>query len=183
MAAGQLPLRHHRRWRRPLQTRYVCGFLGCEARPFNPLLGGLPPLMCIQCAASASSDLLDRLIEMTLAEEPAQRPGAECIRLRLSELMFVEVVRRYIEMLPSEQTRWLAGLRHRAVGRAVPLSTRIRRVVGRLKNSRAKSASRDPCLPPASCVSSAVRRCNISRDGACNWLHDRSPIRRPKSRR
>ena len=39
----------------------------------------------------------------------------------LSELMFVEVVRRYLEMLPQEETGWLAGLRDPIVGRAVAL--------------------------------------------------------------
>jgi AraC-like DNA-binding protein len=122
MAAGQLPFVVTEGGDGPLLTRYVCGFLGCEARPFNPLLGALPPLMRIRRAAGAPIDLLDRLIELTLAEVPAQRrPGAECIRLRLSELMFVEVVRRYLEMLPQEQTGWLVGLRDPAVGRAVAL--------------------------------------------------------------
>ncbi len=105
----------------PALTRYVCGFLGCDSRPFNPLLGALPRLMRIPRVGGAPGDLLDRLIELTLAEAPAQRPGAECVRLRLSELMFVEVVRRYLETLPPEQTGWLAGLRDPAVGRAVAL--------------------------------------------------------------
>ena len=99
MAAGQLPFVVTEGGGGPLVTRYVCGFLGCEARPFNPLLGALPPLIRIRRAAGAPVDLLDRLIELTLAEVSARRPGAECIRLRLSELMFVEVVRRYIESL------------------------------------------------------------------------------------
>ena len=163
--------------------RYVCGFLGCEARPFNPLLGALPPLMRIRRAAGAASDLLDRLIDLTLTEVPADRPGAECIRLRLSELMFVEVVRGYLEMLPQEQTGWLAGLRDAAVGRAVALVHEIRRVTGQLKNSRAKPASRGRCLRPASCNSSGVHRCNISRDGACNWPHACSLMGMPRSRR
>jgi transcriptional regulator GlxA family with amidase domain len=77
--------------------------------------------MRIRRATRAPSDLLDRLIELTLAEAPARRPGAECVHLRLSELMFVEVVRRYLEGLPPEQTGWLAGLRDPAVGRAVAL--------------------------------------------------------------
>ncbi|RWP26950.1 AraC family transcriptional regulator [Mesorhizobium sp.] len=121
MAAGQLPFVVNEGGGGHLLTRYVCGFLGCDARPFNPLLGALPPLIRIRRAAGAPSDLLDRLIELTLAEVSVQRPGAECIRLRLSELMFVEVVRRYIEALPPEQTGWLAGLRDPAVGRAVAL--------------------------------------------------------------
>lgn len=121
MAAGRLPFVVTEGGDGPLRNRYICGFLGCEARPFNPLLGALPPLMHIRRAAGAPSDFLDRLIELTLAEVSAERPGTECIRLRLSELMFVEVVRRYIETLPPEQTGWLAGLRDFAVGRAVAL--------------------------------------------------------------
>ena len=63
MAAGQLPFVVTEGGDGPLLTRYVCGFLGCEARPFNPLLGALPPLIHIRRAEGARSDLLDRLIE------------------------------------------------------------------------------------------------------------------------
>jgi AraC-like DNA-binding protein len=38
---------------------------------------------------------------------------------RLSELMFVDVVRRYLETLPPGRTGWLAGLREPFVGRAL----------------------------------------------------------------
>jgi AraC-like DNA-binding protein len=37
----------------------------------------------------------------------------------LSELMFVDVVRRYLETLPEDRSGWLAGLRDPFVGRAV----------------------------------------------------------------
>jgi AraC-like DNA-binding protein len=39
----------------------------------------------------------------------------------MSELMFVEAVRRYLESLPPEQTGWLAGLRDPQIGRALAL--------------------------------------------------------------
>ena len=38
---------------------------------------------------------------------------------RLSELMFVDVIRRYLETLPADRTGWLAGLREPFVGRAL----------------------------------------------------------------
>ena len=38
---------------------------------------------------------------------------------RLSELMFVETIRQYLETLPSTETGWLAGLRDPAVGQAL----------------------------------------------------------------
>ena len=48
-------------------------------------------------------------------------PGGEGVLARLSELMFIEVVRRYIESLPPEQAGWLAGLRDPFVGKALSL--------------------------------------------------------------
>lgn len=121
MAAGQLPFVVSEGGGGPHVTRYVCGFLGCEARPFNPLLGALPPLIHTRGGIGASGGPLGRLIELTLAEVSANRPGSECVRLRLSELMFVEVVRGYLETLPPEHTGWLAAQRDPAVGRAVAL--------------------------------------------------------------
>jgi AraC-like DNA-binding protein len=77
--------------------------------------------MRIARVSHPADDLLDRLIDMTLAEPATPRAGAECIRLRLSELMFVEVIRRYLETLPPDQSGWLAALRDPAVGRAIAL--------------------------------------------------------------
>jgi AraC-like DNA-binding protein len=121
MAAGQLPATVTEGGGGQPLTRYVCGFLGCDAKPFNPLLGALPRLMRLRRGTNDVSTLLDSVIDLTLGEASGERAGAECVRLRLSELMFVEVIRRYLEMLPPEQTGWLAGLRDPAVGRAIAL--------------------------------------------------------------
>jgi AraC-like DNA-binding protein len=40
---------------------------------------------------------------------------------RMAELMFIEVLRRYLETLDSERTGWLAGLRDPVVGAALTL--------------------------------------------------------------
>ena len=99
----------------------VCGFLGCDMRPFNPLFSTLPPFLHLRAAFGPGDDPLTRLIELTIAESREHRPGGECIRVRLSELMFVEVVRRYLATLPDGQTGWLAALRDPMVGRALTL--------------------------------------------------------------
>jgi AraC-like DNA-binding protein len=97
---------------------FVCGFLGCDARPFNPLLTALPRVLRVH---DESGGPLDSLVRFALAESKAARVGGEGVLGRLSELMFVEVIRRYLEALPAERADWLAGLRDPYVGRALAL--------------------------------------------------------------
>jgi AraC-like DNA-binding protein len=98
------------------QARFVCGFLGCDARPFNPLLTALPRVMHVSDDANGT---LAAYMRFALAESKAPRIGGESVLGRLSELMFLHVVRRYLEGLPAEKTDWLAGLRDQPVGRAL----------------------------------------------------------------
>lgn len=121
MAAGELPFTVTEGGSGAERLHLMCGFLGCDARPFNPLLQTLPRMLHVRAACASDHDLLSRLIELTIAESRADRPGGECIRLRLSELLFVEVVRRHLAALPAEQTGWLAGLKDPAIGRALSL--------------------------------------------------------------
>ena len=99
----------------------ICGFLGCDLRPFNPLLATLPRVLHLPGAARTQDDRLSRLMELTLSEAREDNPGAESVRLRLSELMFVEVIRRHVAALPPEQAGWLAGVRDEFIGRALGL--------------------------------------------------------------
>jgi AraC-like DNA-binding protein len=102
------------------RTRFVCGYLGCDARPFNPLLAALPSLMCVRKPVDGSGWITD-LFRLALAEGSSERAGSETILAKLSELMFVEVIRRHIESLPDESRGWLSGLRDPHVGEALRL--------------------------------------------------------------
>jgi AraC-like DNA-binding protein len=99
----------------------VCGFLGCDAYPFNPLLDALPRMLCAREMSADSGSSLGHLARLALVEATDKRAGGEGVLACLSELMFIEVIRRYLESLPPEQTGWLAGLRDRFVGRALSL--------------------------------------------------------------
>jgi transcriptional regulator GlxA family with amidase domain len=48
-------------------------------------------------------------------------PGGYAVLERLSEMMFVDAARRYLDSLPADATGWLAGLRDRFVGKALNL--------------------------------------------------------------
>jgi AraC-like DNA-binding protein len=100
---------------------YVCGFLGCDMRPFNPVLSALPRLLRVKWSRNDERDLLGRLIDLTLTDAALPRLGGESIRLRLSELIFVEVIRLCLESLPAHETGWLAGLRDPAISKVLTL--------------------------------------------------------------
>ena len=102
------------------RSTIVCGFLGCDARPFNPLLSALPRVLHMP-GATGHSAWISQFIRMAVDESNLKRPGGEAVLERLSEMMFVDVVRRYLDRLPAGQTGWLAGLRDRFVGRALGL--------------------------------------------------------------
>ncbi|HEY8104960.1 MAG TPA: AraC family transcriptional regulator [Gemmatimonadales bacterium] len=99
-------------------TSFVCGFLGLDRRPFNPLLSALPRRMHMRGMSNA---WLGGFARQLTEESRLGRAGADLVLTRLAELMFMEVLRRYLEDLPSGQTGWLAGLRDDVVGRALTL--------------------------------------------------------------
>ena len=101
------------------ETILVCGFLGCDLRPFNPLISGLPHMLHLR--ADGSADWIARFVTHAVAESACKRPGGEAMLARMSEMMFVDAIRRFAATLPGESTGWLAGLRDRFVGRALAL--------------------------------------------------------------
>lgn len=101
------------------RTHYICGFVGCDARPFNPLLASLPDLMCVR--KPATGGWVTDLFRHALVEGSTKRPGGETILAKISELMFAEVLRRHIESLPEDTRGWLSGLRDPHVGEALRL--------------------------------------------------------------
>ncbi|HET6372672.1 MAG TPA: AraC family transcriptional regulator [Candidatus Polarisedimenticolia bacterium] len=103
------------------RSTIVCGFLGLDARPFNPLLAALPRVLHISGAKLGPDSWVASFLRAAVVESNQRRPGGEAVLERMSEMLFVEVLRRYVDTLPSEQTGWLAGMRDPAVGRVLAL--------------------------------------------------------------
>ncbi|MCK0507685.1 AraC family transcriptional regulator [Aromatoleum anaerobium] len=122
-----MPVAYHRGVREPgaaapvadADTILVCGFLGCDLRPFNPLVAALPHLLHLPAARAGGA--IARVIDQAAQESTQRRPGADAVLERLAEMMFVDTARRYLDGLPEDATGWLAGLRDRYVGRALAL--------------------------------------------------------------
>jgi AraC-like DNA-binding protein len=102
------------------QSRILCCFLGCDETPFNPLLASLPRMLHLDGSRDeAKAEWLGTLLSIATSESIRTRAGGQNVLARLSELVFVEAIRRYLETLPSGQNGWLAGLRDPMVGRAL----------------------------------------------------------------
>ena len=97
----------------------VCGFLGCDLRPFNPLIGALPRILHLPNSRTGS--WIAHAIDQAVLESNERRPGGEAVLERLSEMMFIDAARRHLESLPEDSVGWLAGLRERHVGKALAL--------------------------------------------------------------
>jgi AraC-like DNA-binding protein len=99
----------------------VCGYLACDAQPFNPLLDNLPRVIKTGDLQHQDEGWLGQFLRFALMEAADKRAGGESVLAKLSELMFIEVVRRHLESLPPKQAGWLAGLRDPFVGKALSL--------------------------------------------------------------
>jgi AraC-like DNA-binding protein len=118
MAAGRLPPTVIEGGGGQQKAQFICGFLGCDLRPFNPILAALPRVFRVR-AASRPADGLAHLIAFTLQELHAHRSGGLVVRLRMAELLFLDILRRYLEELPSDEAGWLAGLRDPLIARVL----------------------------------------------------------------
>lgn len=100
-------------------TVILCGFIACDLRPFNPLIDALPRLLHLP--AGGMGAWVAPMLEQAASETDLRRPGGNALLQRVSEMVFVDGARRYLDSLPAEAQGWLGALRDRQVGRAIGL--------------------------------------------------------------
>ena len=102
------------------RCRFVCGFLGCDTRPFNPLLEALPRIVRAP-VSEASWRWVTRLLDAAVEATGHGGAGREAMLAKLAELMFVDALRGHLDQLPPDARNWVAGLRDPQVGAALRL--------------------------------------------------------------
>lgn len=102
-------------------TKFVCGYMSCDPQLSRVFLAGLPAILKVNVRDGAAAQWLESSIRLSVDQADASRAGGEAVLAKLSELLFVETLRRYITELPPEQTGWLAGARDPEIGRALAL--------------------------------------------------------------
>ena len=102
-------------------TRFVCGYLACEPRLSEVVLAGLPKIMKVHVANEPSGQWLENSIRFSVGTVNESNAGSGLVLAKLSEVLFVETLRRYISALPPDQIGWLAGARDPIIGQALAI--------------------------------------------------------------
>jgi AraC-like DNA-binding protein len=98
----------------------VCGFLGADAQ-LAPLVATLPHLLKLNVRETPGGEWISQSFRFAARELANGDPGAATIMSKMSELLFVEAVRRHLTAMPEDRTGFLAGLRDPAIGKALSL--------------------------------------------------------------
>ncbi len=100
-------------------TRLVCGYLACDLRLAQMLFAGLPSLLKVNVRGSTAGAWLEASLRYALAEARSPRPGGAGVLAKLSEVLFIEVLRLYMNEQSTGRIGWLAGVGDRIVGGAL----------------------------------------------------------------
>lgn len=103
------------------RTKLICGYMTCDQHLSHVFLAGLPPIVKIHIRDNPSGQWLENTLRYSVEHVSAPGPGGSAIVAKLSEVLFMETLRRHVAQLPATQTGWLAGVRDPDVGKALAL--------------------------------------------------------------
>jgi AraC-like DNA-binding protein len=102
-------------------TRFICGYMACEPRLSRLVLSGLPPIFKVNIRDDDAGRWLESSIRFSVTGADGTTPGGGAVLAKLSEVLFVETLRRYVAQWPEGRTGWLAGARDLEIGKALAL--------------------------------------------------------------
>ena len=81
-------------------TRFICGYMVCDPQLSKAFLGGLPPVFKVSIGGDSSGRWLENSIRFSVEHAAASQTGSEIVVAKLSEVLFVETIRRYVDLYP-----------------------------------------------------------------------------------
>jgi AraC-like DNA-binding protein len=117
-AAGQLISVRHGGDAEPL-SKMICGYFAMSQPSRGSLMELLPPVLFLQPAADR--DWLGLILERIASESALERPGQRVALSRLTEVLFVEVLRSWIDSLRPGEGGWLGAMTDPHIGPALQL--------------------------------------------------------------
>ena len=121
-------------------ARFLCGYLYCD-QLFNPLIGALPKILVVRqreqgdrmpmrdsepdVQSNVKTIHMDNWLETTLhymmQEAHTEQAGSNVMLVRLTEIMYVEILRRYIQSIGGSERGWLAAVNDPIIGQTLRL--------------------------------------------------------------
>lgn len=103
------------------RARLLCGYLECEALNFAPLKQALPKLIHVRTRGASDGDWLRATIRQMVDEVDRPRAGGVSMLPRLTEIVFIEILRHQIMMAEPRTFGWLAALADTSLSRCLSL--------------------------------------------------------------
>jgi AraC-like DNA-binding protein len=116
---AEVPVLHYGGEERPV--RMLCGYVQCEAMDFPPFRNMLPKFIHVRTQSAGGDDWLAQTIRQIVVEVDNPLRGGASVLERLTEVAFLEVLRRQFLAADIPATGWLAAVRNPALGRCLGL--------------------------------------------------------------
>ena len=100
-------------------TTLVCGYFSIEKSIFHPLFSSLPKIMLLRGEENRSLPWLETILSFISAESAADRPASQPLINRLTEILFILLLRAHLRQQDSLQKSWLKGLKDPLIGEAM----------------------------------------------------------------
>ncbi len=103
------------------QVRILCGYVQCEATAFAPFRTVLPKFIHIRTTGDGAADWLSGTVAQIVAEVDQPQPGGGPVLERLTELAFLEILRRqfHTPIQFGAPHGWLAAILDPALSRGL----------------------------------------------------------------
>jgi AraC-like DNA-binding protein len=97
----------------------ICGYFHLARPPRSGVLELLPSVLHLE--QSANAEWLETILRRMVSESAHERPGQQAVVSRMTEVLFVEILRSWIESLRPGKGGWLGALRDAHIGKALQL--------------------------------------------------------------
>jgi len=102
-------------------TKFVCGFMACEPHLSSVVLSGLPKILKLHLGDEPFGRWIQDSIRYSVEKADGPDEGRRLVLTKLSEVLFVETLRKYVNSLPPDQKGWLAGARDPIISEVLAL--------------------------------------------------------------
>ena len=99
----------------------LCGAFHFEYPNDFPLLHRLPRLIHIRGSQGSMEQGLAAIVQLIARESASQQPGSEVMLRRLTELLFIQVIRLWIDQQAEASVGWAGALRDQPISTALGL--------------------------------------------------------------